>query len=100
MVKHFDTPVDEDGDVAADKEDDPEQADFALVAPIVDEDLCELHGGESESMQREDQVLIRNLSHSKFKPLVSNSMNKIEINVATHLTSSKIAINTARDRVH
>ena len=37
----------------------------------------------------------------KVNELVDTKTNlKIEINDATHLTSSEIAINTARDRVH
>lgn len=65
MVKHLYAPVNEHGDVAADEENDPEEADVALAAPLVDKDLGQLHRRKRESMQCEDQVLIRNLSLTK-----------------------------------
>ena len=58
MSKDLNTPISEDSDIAADQEDNPELVDVTLLSSIVDKDLGELDGGESESMKCEHQVLI------------------------------------------
>ena len=58
MSKDLNAPISEDSDIAADQEDNPELVDVTLLSSIVDKDLGELDGGESESMQCEHQVLI------------------------------------------
>ena len=43
-MKDLDAPVDKDGEIAADEEDDPELADVTLAPAVVDENLGELDG--------------------------------------------------------
>ena len=70
MSKDLNAPISEDSDIAADQEDNPELANVTLLASIIDKDLGELDGGESEGMQCEYQVLISYL-------LIIRSLNKI-----------------------
>ena len=70
MSKDLNAPISEDSDIAADQEDNPELVDVTLLSSIVDKDLGELDGGESEGMQCKHQVLISYL-------LIIRSLDKI-----------------------
>ena len=50
MSKDLNAPINEDSDIAADQEDNPELVDVTLLSSIIDKDLGELDGWESESM--------------------------------------------------
>lgn len=67
MAKHFDTPVDEDGDITAYKENDPKFADWTLIAALIDKNLRQLDGGKGESMKCKNQVLVCNLQWTNDK---------------------------------
>ncbi len=42
MTEHLDSPVSEDGQIAANEKDYPKLADVTLIASLVDENLSQL----------------------------------------------------------
>ena len=61
MTKHFDTPVNEDGEITTYKEDDPEFADWTLISTLIHKNLRQLDWRKGKCVKSEDQVLVCNL---------------------------------------
>ena len=58
MSKCIDKVINEDGDVAAYQEYDPEKIDSTLLTTIIDENLGKLNGGQGKGVKSECQILI------------------------------------------
>ena len=58
MSKCIDKVINEDGDVAAYQEYDPEKIDSTLLTTIINEDLGKLNWGQGKGVKSKYQILI------------------------------------------
>ena len=65
MTEGVDPPGNENSNVAANEENDPELADTTLISSLVNKDLGQLNRWQGKGMQSENQVLICNLLNKK-----------------------------------